>query len=79
MRRLQTLVAIVCVGVLAACATPEEKAAKAQQESYEAQEEVARERLELVEKYQDCVEEAAGDAQKAEACETYLRAAEALK
>ncbi len=50
-----------------------------QERSYGAQEEVARQRLELVDKYQQCVKNAAGDALKVEACDSYLRAAEALK
>jgi hypothetical protein len=40
---------------------------------------VARQRLALVEKYQACVDDAAGDALKTEACDSYLRSAEALK
>ena len=79
MGRLQILLCIAVMGLLAACSSPEERAAKAQERSYGAQEEVARQRMELVEKYQQCVKDAAGDAQKAEACDSYLRAAEALK
>ena len=79
MGRLRILTSIAVMGLLAACSSPEERAAKAQERSYGAQEEVARQRLELVEKYQQCVKDAAGDAQKAEACDSYLRAAEALK
>ena len=67
------------VGILAACSNPHKDAAKAQKQSHEAQEEVARERLELVDKYQTCVADASGDAEKIEACDSYLRAAEALK
>jgi uncharacterized lipoprotein YajG len=79
MKLLQVLVPVACLAVLAACSTPEERAAKAQERTYNAQEDVARERLELVDKYQDCVKEAGADAAKAEACDSYLRAAEALK
>jgi outer membrane biogenesis lipoprotein LolB len=79
MRYAMFVVSLVAVASLAACSSPQDRAAKAQQESYEAQEEVARQRLELVDKYQDCVKDAAGDAVKADACESYLRAAEALK
>jgi hypothetical protein len=64
---------------LAACSTPEERAARAQERSYEAQEEVALERLRLVDKYQDCAKQAAGNVEKIEACDSYLRSAEALK
>lgn len=79
MRHLSTVISLAVLSVLTACSSPQDRAAKAQQDSYEAQEEVARQRLELVDKYQDCVEEAAGNATKVEACDSYLRAAEALK
>ena len=69
----------VLLAPLAACSTPQEDLLEAQKHSYEAQEEVARERLELVEKYQDCVDGANDDQRKIEACESYLKAAEALK
>jgi outer membrane biogenesis lipoprotein LolB len=65
--------------LLAACSTPEERAAEAQEGAYKAQESVSKQRLELVGKYQDCVKKAGGDKQKVEACDSYLRAAEALK
>jgi hypothetical protein len=58
--------------LLAACASAEERAARAD-------EEVANRRLELIEQHQDCVEEANGDQTKIDACETYLKEAEALK
>jgi outer membrane biogenesis lipoprotein LolB len=79
MRHPTTVISLAVLSLLAACSSPQDRAAKAQQDSYEAQEEVARQRLELVDKYQDCVEEAAGSATKVEACDSYLRAAEALK
>lgn len=79
MRILRTIAAVALVGLVAACATPEERAANAKQKSYEAQEDVAKRRLELVDQYQDCIEEAGGDKGKIEACDTYLRAAEALQ
>lgn len=69
----------ILVGLLAGCASPEEKAAKAQERSYQAQESVAKRRLKLVDQYQACVKDAGGDKQKAAACDSYLRAAEALK
>ncbi len=79
MRHLPILICIVFIGPLAACSNPQKDAARAQKHSYEAQEEVTRQRLELVEKYQECVKDAAGDALTVEACDSYLRAAEALK
>ena len=79
MRHLPILICIVFMGLLAACSNPQKDAARAQERSYEAQEDVARQRLELVDKYQQCVKNAAGDALTVEACDSYLRAAEALK
>ncbi len=60
------------VGLTLGCASSQDKA-------YKAQEKVHNERLELVEKYQQCLKEAGDDKVKAEACEQYLKAAEALK
>ncbi len=79
MRHLPILTCVVCMGLLAACSNPQKDAARAQERSYEAQEDVTRQRLELVDKYQQCIKNAAGDALKAESCDSYLRAAEALK
>ncbi len=79
MRHLPILICIVFMGLLTACSNPQKNAARAQKHSYEAQEEVTRQRLELVEKYQECVKDAAGDELNVEACDSYLRAAEALK
>jgi outer membrane biogenesis lipoprotein LolB len=79
MRRIQILTCIVFMGLLTACSSPAEDAARAQERAFEAQEDVARQRLALVEKYQACVDDAAGDALKTEACDSYLRSAEALK
>jgi outer membrane biogenesis lipoprotein LolB len=79
MKCLKVLIPVACLALLAACSTPEERAAKAQERSYKAQEDVARQRLELVDKYQDCIKEAGDNAEKAKACETYLSAADALK
>ncbi len=79
MRHLPILICTVFMGLLVACSNPQKDAAKAQERSYEAQEDVTRQRLELVDKYQQCVKNAAGDALKVEACDSYLRAAEALK
>lgn len=53
-------------------------AERAQKGAYKAQQNVAEERLKLVDKYQQCVKDAGDDTQKVEACDTYLKAAEAL-
>ena len=79
MNFIKTLGIASCIGVLAACGHQERKAAKAQEGSSKAQEQVAKERLELTDKYQKCVKDAGGDQQKAAACDSYLKAAEALK
>ena len=67
------------VGLLTACSTPQERAAEAQAGAYNAQEDVAKRRLQLVDQYQSCVKDAAGNQQKAAACDSLLKAAEALK
>ena len=80
MRHVIVFASIASLGLLTACSSsPEERAAKAKQRSYEAYEEVARERLRLVDLYRDWVTDAGADAVKVEACDSYLRAAEALK
>ena len=67
MRHFRILKLAVLLALLTACSTPQEDLLEAQKHSYEAQEEVARERLELVEKYQDCVDDADDDQRKIEA------------
>ena len=67
------------VGLLTACSSPEERAAEAQEGAFKAQESVAKRRLQLVDQYQSCVKDAAGNQQKAAACDSLLKAAEALK
>ena len=79
MQPIRILIFALLVGSLGACSTPQEDAAKAQRDASEAQEEIARERLDLVNKYQTCVKEAAGDKLKVEACDSFLKAAEALQ
>ncbi|MFC1823138.1 hypothetical protein ACFL9T_10555 [Thermodesulfobacteriota bacterium] len=60
------------VGLTLGCASPQDKA-------YKAQEKVHEERLKLVEKYQKCMKDAGDDQAKAQVCDQYLKAAEALK
>jgi len=55
-----------------ACSTPQDKA-------YKAQERVHKERLKLVDEYKKCLKKAGSDKEKVEACDQYLKAAEALK
>jgi hypothetical protein len=79
MRRLGLMVCIGLAGAVSGCGSSERQADRAQERAYEAQERVAEERLNLVGKYQKCVKDAGGDQAKASACESYLKAAEALK
>ena len=79
MHHLKILAITALLGFLAACSSPQDDAARAQEKSYDAQEKVATQRLELIEQYRSCIEEASGDSLKVESCDSYLRAAEALK
>ena len=79
MKRLQLMTCIVFMGLLAACSTPEERAASAKARSLTAQEQAIKQRLNLVDQYQKCVKAAAGDNPKVEACDSYLKAAQALQ
>lgn len=72
MRRSISLCGLLPLLLVAACTSAEERSARAD-------EDVANRRLELIEQHQSCVEEAGGDQQKLEACEVYLREADALK
>jgi|APTNR8051073442_1049403.scaffolds.fasta_scaffold04330_6 hypothetical protein len=65
--------------VVAACGSSESSAARARQSAVEAQERAIERRLEFVDQYRACVDDAAGDNSKVEACDTYLRAAAALR
>lgn len=79
MRRNFTIVASLgFVALVSGCASSERQADRAQERAFEAQERVAEQRLDLVEKYQKCVSKAGGDQAKATACESYLKAADAL-
>src|SRR3546814_19429028 len=72
MRRSISLCGLLPLLLAAACTSAEERSARAD-------EDVANRRLELIEQPQSCAEEAGGDQQKLEACEVYLREAEARK
>lgn len=67
------------IALLTGCSSPQERAADAQASASKAQEEVANRRLQLVDQYQSCIKDAAGNQQKAAACDSLLKAAEALK
>ncbi|OEU64275.1 MAG: hypothetical protein BA870_09580 [Desulfuromonadales bacterium C00003094] len=72
MRLIQIFLLPIVAFALVGCTSSQDKA-------YQAQEKVHNERLQLVEKYQKCVKDAGDDNVKAEACEQYLSASEALK
>ncbi len=69
------MLALALAALLAGCGGGE----AAQKRAYRAQEEVAKERLRLVEKYQECMKDARGDVFAEHACQTYRDSAEALK
>ena len=69
----------VSLTLLASCSSPERRTAKAQEKAADAQASVASERLELVDQYKSCVRDAGDDTAKVDACDTYLKAAEALQ
>ena len=57
---------------LTACSSSEKRA-------HRAQEQVHKERLKLVDEYKKCLKKAGDDKAKTEACDQYLKAAEALQ
>lgn len=72
MRYVQLFLLPVVAFAMMGCASSQDKA-------YEAQEGVHNERLRLVEQYQKCMKDAGDDTMKADGCEQYLKASEALK
>ena len=79
MLSIRLIVTVGLLGLLTACSSPQDDAAEAQKSAFEAQEEVAKQRLELIEEYQACIDDSGNDTEKMNACESYLKAAEALK
>jgi outer membrane biogenesis lipoprotein LolB len=69
----------ICIMTLALALMTLTACSSSQDKAYKAQEKVHKERLELVDKYQKCLEKTGEDKDKKEACEHYLKAAEALK
>jgi cell division protein FtsL len=72
MKTIYMFLLAIIVGMSLACSSPQDRA-------YKAQEKVHKERLKLVEQYKKCLKEAGEDKVKIEACDQYLKAAEALK
>ncbi|MGB0133171.1 hypothetical protein [Dokdonella sp.] len=74
----KTALIILATASLVACGGAQRKASRAQAQSYKASESVSKERLRLVDQYRKCVDDAKNDSIKIEACDSYLKAAEAL-
>jgi ABC-type Zn uptake system ZnuABC Zn-binding protein ZnuA len=72
MKKVQVLLLVMFSLTVLGCTSSKDRA-------YQAQEGVHKERLALIEKYQKCLDAAGGDNVKVEACDQYLKAAEALK
>ncbi len=72
MKSIYIFVLFFVISLALACSTPQDRA-------YKAQENVHKERLKLVDEYKKCLEKAGADKEKTEACDQYLKAAEALK
>jgi hypothetical protein len=72
MKLVKILLIVIVAGTIIACQSAQDRAA-------ESQEAVNSQRLELVDKYQECIEKAEKDKEKEAECEQYLKAAEALK
>ena len=79
MKSISMFLLAFALGIALACSSPQDKAHKAQSKAYTAQEKIHQERLKLVEEYKQCLKKAGDDKEKIEACDQYLRAAEALK
>lgn len=84
MKRAAVLALIVVAALGTGCASTEKKAAKAQQQTAatdatQAEAAFVQKRLKLIEEYEACVKKAQGDAAQVEACDSYLKAVEAMK
>jgi len=72
MKNLKVFLLVFLVVLMGACQAPERRA-------YRAETRVQEERLKLVDEYKKCLNQAGEDNEKVEACDSYLKAAEALK
>ena len=72
MKSITMVILALVFGLTLGCSSPQKKA-------YRAQESVHKERLKLVDEYKKCIQKAGDDTEKVEACDQYLKAAEALK
>ena len=62
-----------------ACSSAERRAQRAERRHYDSATEVNQQRLKLVDDYKKCINKAGADKEKSEACDQYLKAAEALQ
>jgi hypothetical protein len=72
MKLVKIVLVVFAAGMILACSSAEKKA-------YKSQTAVNEERIELTDKYQECMKKAGDDQAKQAQCEQYLKAAEALK
>jgi hypothetical protein len=72
MKLVKIFLVVFVAGIIFACASAQDKAAKSE-------EAVNKERLELINEYKECVKKAGADKDKEAKCEQYLKAADALK
>jgi len=72
MKLVRIFLVVIVAGTILACQSAQKKAHKSQKA-------VNKERLELIDKYKECMEKADKDKEKEAECEQYLKAAEALK
>jgi hypothetical protein len=72
MKSLHTFLLAFIMGFAVACSSPQDRA-------YEAEAKANQEKLRLVQEYQKCLEKAGDNKAMKEACEDYLKKAEAVK
>ena len=78
-RKLPVVICIFAIVSMSACTgVSVRNAARSQNQAYKAQGAVAEQRLEFVKKYQDCIAVAGNDLVQVEACDVYLKSAQAL-
>jgi len=72
MRKLIYIIFILVIGGLTGCQSGADRAAEADADFKE-------QRLEILNKYQECVDQAKSDEAKLKACEHYLKAIDSMK
>ena len=79
MKTMKALIIVSILVIVVACGGSSRRSDRAATTSADPQSKIAQERLNLIEDYKKCVEKAGEDRDKIEACDSYLKAAEALK